>query len=170
MTQRWTDCFCCLSGPFHSSTGNVSARHETDITPAGWTFSIWGVIYTWLTLMVMYITTYVFRGYIFTHMYWSCLIWWRVQMKLIFVFLWTDPGLSICCPSASISAGCPTWCWTWYGCCCGTESMSLLLFVPLIVQECECNVGWGYWQCGWGEKHPGMKQQSTLTHSTLLYV
>ncbi|XP_037535198.1 uncharacterized protein LOC119412284 [Nematolebias whitei] len=49
-------------GPFHSSTGNVSARYETDITPAGWTFSIWGVIYTWLTLMVIYLTSYVFRG------------------------------------------------------------------------------------------------------------
>lgn len=49
-------------GPFHSTTGNVSARYETDITPAGWTFSIWGVIYTWLTLMVIYLTTYVFRG------------------------------------------------------------------------------------------------------------
>lgn len=55
--------FNCLAGPFYSSTGNVSARYETDITPAGWTFSIWGVIYTWLTLMVIYITSYVFRGY-----------------------------------------------------------------------------------------------------------
>ncbi|XP_075871616.1 uncharacterized protein LOC142881307 [Nelusetta ayraudi] len=49
-------------GPFHRTTGNVSARYETDITPAGWTFSIWGVIYTWLSLMVIYLTSYVFRG------------------------------------------------------------------------------------------------------------
>lgn len=49
-------------GPFHSSTGNVSGRYETGITPAGWTCSIWGVIYTWLSLMVLYITTYAFRG------------------------------------------------------------------------------------------------------------
>ncbi|XP_029930465.1 uncharacterized protein LOC115375216 [Myripristis murdjan] len=48
--------------PFHSTTGNVSGRYETDITPAGWTFSIWGVIYTWLSLMVIYITTYSCRG------------------------------------------------------------------------------------------------------------
>lgn len=47
---------------FHRSTGNVSARYETEITPAGWTFSIWGVIYTWLTLNVIYNTAYVFRG------------------------------------------------------------------------------------------------------------
>ncbi|CAG11643.1 unnamed protein product [Tetraodon nigroviridis] len=49
-------------GPFRSSTGNVSARYETDITPAGWTFSIWGLIYAWLSLMVIYTTSYVFRG------------------------------------------------------------------------------------------------------------
>ncbi|KAM9845271.1 uncharacterized protein ACBR49_012010 [Aulostomus maculatus] len=49
-------------GPFLSNTGNVSARYETDITPAGWTFSIWAVIYIWLSLLVLYITFYVFRG------------------------------------------------------------------------------------------------------------
>ncbi|CAL8346994.1 unnamed protein product [Merluccius merluccius] len=49
-------------GPFGSSTGNVSARYETDITPAGWTFSIWGVIYTWLSLLLLYISSYLFRG------------------------------------------------------------------------------------------------------------
>ncbi|KAM9719583.1 uncharacterized protein ACNS7B_020354 [Menidia menidia] len=49
-------------GPFHSGTGNVSARYPTDITPAGWTFSIWGLIYTWLTMMVVYLTSFVFQG------------------------------------------------------------------------------------------------------------
>lgn len=52
----------CPPGPFRYSTGNVSGRYETEITPAGWTFSIWGVIYTWLLLMVLYQTTYLFRG------------------------------------------------------------------------------------------------------------
>ncbi|KAM8727490.1 uncharacterized protein AB9X84_001185 [Acanthopagrus schlegelii] len=64
-------------GPFHSSTGNVSARYETDITPAGWTFSIWGVIYTWLTLMVLYNTTYVFRG-----------SWAQCLLPYAFYFCW----------------------------------------------------------------------------------
>ncbi|CAL8236751.1 unnamed protein product [Boreogadus saida] len=49
-------------GPFGSSTGNVSSRYETDVTPAGWTFSIWGLIYTWLCLALIYITSYLFRG------------------------------------------------------------------------------------------------------------
>ncbi|XP_019955840.1 uncharacterized protein [Paralichthys olivaceus] len=64
-------------GFFHSSTGNVSARYETDITPAGWTFSIWGVIYTWLTLMVIYITCYVFRG-----------SWAQCLLPCAFYFCW----------------------------------------------------------------------------------
>lgn len=72
-------------GPFHSSTGNVSARYETDITPAGWTFSIWGVIYTWLTLMVLYHTTYVFRG-----------SWAQCLLPYAFYFCWlASMGLNI---------------------------------------------------------------------------
>lgn len=45
------------------------------------------------------------------------------QVKLIYVFLLIGPGLKVSCPTPSISAGWPTCCWTWHGCCCGTESM-----------------------------------------------
>ncbi|XP_029380821.1 uncharacterized protein LOC115057763 [Echeneis naucrates] len=72
-------------GPFHFSTGNVSAHYETDITPAGWTFSIWGVIYTWLTLMVIYITTYAFRG-----------SWAQCLLPYGFYFCWlTSMGMNM---------------------------------------------------------------------------
>ncbi|XP_051944516.1 uncharacterized protein LOC127616753 [Hippocampus zosterae] len=105
-------------GAFHSSTGNVSARYETDITPAGWTFSIWGVIYTWLSLMVLYITLFVFRGswaqcllpytfYFFwllsivLNMIWL-LLWDRELMLsalvvLILIVISNYSALSICC-------------------------------------------------------------------------
>ncbi|XP_051734852.1 uncharacterized protein si:dkey-29d8.3 [Ctenopharyngodon idella] len=49
-------------GPFHRSTGNISDRYWTEITPAGWTFSIWGIIYSWLFLMNVYILTSFCRG------------------------------------------------------------------------------------------------------------
>ncbi|KTG41840.1 hypothetical protein cypCar_00013512 [Cyprinus carpio] len=49
-------------GPFQRSTGNISDRYQTEITPAGWTFSIWGVIYSWLFLMNAYILTWLCRG------------------------------------------------------------------------------------------------------------
>ncbi|KAE8291476.1 hypothetical protein D5F01_LYC11084 [Larimichthys crocea] len=52
------------------------AMRPTSLQP-DWTFSIWGVIYTWLTLMVMYITTYVFRG-----------SWAQYLLPLGFYFCW----------------------------------------------------------------------------------
>ncbi|XP_070701287.1 uncharacterized protein [Pempheris klunzingeri] len=79
------------AGPFRSSTGNVSARYETGITPAGWTFSIWGVIYTWLSLMVVYLTTYVFRGcwaqYLLPYAFYFCWLS-NMAMNIIWLLLW----------------------------------------------------------------------------------
>lgn len=49
---------------------------------------------------------------------------YSMQLKLIFLSLLIDPGLSVCCPTSSIFAGCPTWWWMWRGCCCGTERKS----------------------------------------------
>ncbi|XP_057178210.1 uncharacterized protein si:ch211-161h7.5 isoform X2 [Triplophysa rosa] len=45
------------SGPFKNTTSAISNDYNTEITPSGWTFSIWGVIYTWLSLMIIYILT-----------------------------------------------------------------------------------------------------------------
>ncbi|KAM6918300.1 uncharacterized protein FYW49_007926 [Xenentodon cancila] len=105
-------------GPFHSSTGNVSAKYETNITPAGWTFSIWGVIYTWLTLMMIYITSYVFRGswaqYLLPYAFYFCwlsnmllnmawlLLWdWELMLAalvvLVMMVISSCSALSFCC-------------------------------------------------------------------------
>lgn len=35
---------------FNSTVGNLSAKYDLDITPAGFTFSIWAVIYIWIGL------------------------------------------------------------------------------------------------------------------------
>ncbi|XP_061784637.1 uncharacterized protein [Nerophis lumbriciformis] len=105
-------------GPFHFSTGNVSGRYETDITPASWTFSIWGVIYTWLSLMVIYLTLFVFRGSwaqsLLPYTFYGCwaanmllnmiwlLLWDRELMLaalvvLILVLVSSCSALSVCC-------------------------------------------------------------------------
>ena len=39
---------------FKSTQTNLSAKYDTAITPAGWTFSIWGVIYAWQALHLLY--------------------------------------------------------------------------------------------------------------------
>uniref|UniRef100_H3BA93 Si:dkey-29d8.3 n=1 Tax=Latimeria chalumnae TaxID=7897 RepID=H3BA93_LATCH len=49
------------NGPFLQTTGNVSNKFNTEITPAGWTFSIWGVIYFWLAVWLIYVFTWLCR-------------------------------------------------------------------------------------------------------------
>ncbi|XP_045618892.1 uncharacterized protein [Procambarus clarkii] len=41
-------------GFFESTVGNLSAKYEIDVTPAGFTFMIWSVIYIWLLLAHLY--------------------------------------------------------------------------------------------------------------------
>ncbi|XP_068250481.1 uncharacterized protein [Palaemon carinicauda] len=48
-------------GPFKQSTGNVSDLFFTCITPAGFTFAIWSVIYICLVLILIYAITLLFR-------------------------------------------------------------------------------------------------------------
>lgn len=47
--------FYSATGPFTTTTANISAVFDTPITPSGWTFSIWSIIYVWLTVMIIYI-------------------------------------------------------------------------------------------------------------------
>lgn len=55
--------------PFTTTTANVSAVFDTPITPSGWTFNIWSVIYIWLTAMIIYIVSGLCRrngyGYVY---------------------------------------------------------------------------------------------------------
>jgi len=46
---------------FNSSIGDISDAYELDITPSGWAFSIWGVIYVWQALWLIYGWSFVFR-------------------------------------------------------------------------------------------------------------
>lgn len=46
---------------FKNGTGNISDLYPTQITPAGWTFSIWGVIYAWQCLWIIYAWSFAFR-------------------------------------------------------------------------------------------------------------
>lgn len=46
---------------FEETVSNVSDQNEVRITPAGWTFSIWGLIYAWQLLWLIYAWTFVVR-------------------------------------------------------------------------------------------------------------
>ena len=47
--------------PFSRSVANVSDTFPLDVTPAGWAFSIWGLIYTWNLAYIAYALTTEFR-------------------------------------------------------------------------------------------------------------
>ena len=54
-------------GPFkhlfgNYSTGDVSDKFYIEITPAGWAFSIWGLIYTWQASWIIYSLTLLCRS------------------------------------------------------------------------------------------------------------
>ncbi|XP_061178508.1 uncharacterized protein LOC133187160 [Saccostrea echinata] len=48
-------------GIFKSSTGSISDKYKVNITPAGWMFSIWGVIYIWEAVWIVYTIVNLFR-------------------------------------------------------------------------------------------------------------
>lgn len=86
--------------PFTESTGEVSRMYDTEITPAGWTFSIWGVIYTWLLVMLIYILTWLCRrtssGWMYEILPIGFFLSWIINMtvNIIWLFLW-DRGLMV---------------------------------------------------------------------------
>jgi len=42
------------SGIFYNTIGGLSDKYYLDVTPAGWAFSIWGVIYLWLGISIVF--------------------------------------------------------------------------------------------------------------------
>ncbi|XP_078576009.1 uncharacterized protein LOC144861833 [Branchiostoma floridae x Branchiostoma japonicum] len=54
---------------FNSTQRELSDKYYNDLVPAGWTFSIWGFIYAWTALWLLYVTTTIFRktseGYVY---------------------------------------------------------------------------------------------------------
>lgn len=48
-------------GLFENTTGEISDVFALQITPAGWTFSIWGIIYAWQALLLLYLQTTICR-------------------------------------------------------------------------------------------------------------
>ncbi|KFW69259.1 hypothetical protein AS28_02299, partial [Pygoscelis adeliae] len=52
-----------FKGLFRTTPGNISAKYNTDFTPAGWTFFIWNVIYAWQLAWLLYALSGICRRY-----------------------------------------------------------------------------------------------------------
>ncbi|XP_054762918.1 uncharacterized protein LOC129269442 [Lytechinus pictus] len=49
------------TGWFLNTTGDISDKYDVSITPAGWAFSIWSVIYIWQAIWIIYVIVNIFR-------------------------------------------------------------------------------------------------------------
>ena len=75
---------------FQNTTGAISDIYYTQITPAGFTFSIWGIIYTCQAIWIIYGWSFVFRPTtpqaisFVTYIFYGC----ANLCNLIWVYLW----------------------------------------------------------------------------------
>ncbi len=49
-----------VKGLFKNNTGQVSSEAGVSITPAGWTFTTWGIIYAWQALWLTFNVVLIF--------------------------------------------------------------------------------------------------------------
>ena len=58
-----------ISGIFENNTGTISNIFYLEVVPAGWTFSIWGFIYAWQAIWIIYALTTICRRKVGTYLY-----------------------------------------------------------------------------------------------------
>ncbi|KAK1885079.1 putative ammonia channel [Dissostichus eleginoides] len=90
--------FTALAGPgkdpFLESTKNISDAFVTEITPDGWTFTIWSIIYIFLALVMVYVISGIFRKNAYGPVYCSpavlphgFFVTWLMSAALAFLIL-----------------------------------------------------------------------------------
>lgn len=75
---------------FANGTGNVSDEFYLQVTPAGWTFSIWGIIYTWQALWVVYSWTFICRSSTPRTVSWIAMLLYTFTNvnNIIWIYMW----------------------------------------------------------------------------------
>ncbi|CAF1200964.1 unnamed protein product [Didymodactylos carnosus] len=85
------------NGIFSQRTGNVSDNNRTEFTPAGWTFSIWGLIYFWQAAWLLYAISRILRksniDYLYKYpntLHYTIFIFYIINMSLncLWLVLW----------------------------------------------------------------------------------
>ncbi|KAK5849656.1 hypothetical protein PBY51_013972 [Eleginops maclovinus] len=100
--------FTALAGPgidpFLETTKNISDAFVTEITPDGWTFIIWSIIYIFLALIMVYVIAGIFRKNAYGLVYCSpailphgFFVTWclNLTLNISWLFLW-DRKLMTC--------------------------------------------------------------------------
>lgn len=100
-------------GLFLHGIGNVSAIYELDITPAGWTFAIWGVIYIFQAVWIMYAVSNICRSKpggpaynsptLLTPVFFIVYILNNVS-NIIWLFVWDREYITVAAPLLGVTA------------------------------------------------------------------
>ncbi|KAJ0022910.1 hypothetical protein NQD34_015044, partial [Periophthalmus magnuspinnatus] len=89
--------------PFLHPTSNVSNEFTTQVTPSGWTFAIWGIIYAFMASVLVYVLSGVFRKNAYGYVYCSppvlprgffVMLSLNLSLNVAWLFLW-DRSLMI---------------------------------------------------------------------------
>jgi hypothetical protein len=101
------------AGWFHNTTGDISAKFPSDITPSPSTFAIWGVIYAWQLLWIIYSLTLLCRkstgGYLYFSPYFMplsfyILYWCTQSCNIAWLFIWDREMLYASVPVLFLTA------------------------------------------------------------------
>ncbi|XP_038149570.1 uncharacterized protein LOC119788947 [Cyprinodon tularosa] len=85
------------SSPFLYDTSNISAQFVIQLTPSGWTFTIWTIIYIFLALVMVYGVSGIFRKNAYGYVYCSPAVlplgfyaFWCLNLilNISWLFLW----------------------------------------------------------------------------------
>ena len=77
---------------FANSTAQVSNEFYLQITPAGYTFAIWGVIYAWQVLWLLYAWSFVFRPSAPRAISWIALLLYTLNNvgNVVWLYVWAN--------------------------------------------------------------------------------
>eukprot|EP00484_Ammonia_sp_Unknown_P021671 CAMPEP_0197025560 /NCGR_PEP_ID=MMETSP1384-20130603/5846_1 /TAXON_ID=29189 /ORGANISM="Ammonia sp." /LENGTH=308 /DNA_ID=CAMNT_0042454099 /DNA_START=76 /DNA_END=1002 /DNA_ORIENTATION=- len=86
--------YAASTGQFSDKdVGEVSDTYNLEITPAGWTFSIWGFIYIWQFLWIVYTLyltcKYEMKAIVFGKVFWICYNSGNT-FNVIWILLWVN--------------------------------------------------------------------------------
>ncbi|WAR04414.1 hypothetical protein MAR_019783 [Mya arenaria] len=98
-------------GVFNNRTGDISDAFYLEVTPAGWTFTIWGFIYAWQAAWLVYalvticrrkVGTYVYLMPVFPSVLFFAYIFNNVS-NVAWLFAWDQMKLAIALPLIALT-------------------------------------------------------------------
>jgi hypothetical protein len=93
-----------INGLFKNRTGEISNAYNVSITPAGWTFSTWSIIYAWQILWLLFNVVLIFvkdknnqplyRSPVVLSFWFHLFITANFILNIVWLFIWSNKDLT----------------------------------------------------------------------------